>query len=404
MEFIAAVNIREDVVSFEIPIKPIVVGAIIYTAMAVCNDPTKIDLRLTETNTGSSVTANRSQITIILNHTQQLAGKMLNWIIPSATAQDLKAESGSPIIIFDDTGDEDSCSFDFDWKILTEGDDIFNSFQINAAGETPGPCFSEIPIIFIENDGTNGANSSENSIWIEPDGDIKLAADDVFIDRSASSVGIGTLMPSASLHVRKTETASIFVENTSAVEGPRELFEISNAGNAKFLITNTQAVNPSEWAFTNNGNDFRVSKQGSGVVEMQVFGGGNMNITGTLTEGSDRAAKTNFQSTDPGDVLDKVVSLPISRWQYKTTKGVDHLGPMAQDFYGAFGLGDTDKGISSLDSSGVALLAIQALADENRKLKSAHKELLHAYHALHLEVESIRGSLQENFIAGKSPE
>ena len=45
---------------------------------------------------------------------------------------------------------------------------------------------------------------------------------------------------------------------------------------------------------------------------------------------------------------------------------------MAQDFYRAFELGHTDKGISTLDSSGVALAAIQAL---NVKLSKKEQEL-----------------------------
>ena len=38
-----------------------------------------------------------------------------------------------------------------------------------------------------------------------------------------------------------------------------------------------------------------------------------------------------------------------------------HLGPMAQDFHAAFGLGHTPKGISSIDTGGVALAAIKGL-------------------------------------------
>ena len=37
------------------------------------------------------------------------------------------------------------------------------------------------------------------------------------------------------------------------------------------------------------------------------------------------------------------------------------MGPMAQEFYQAFALGDDDKHISTVDSEGVALAAIQAL-------------------------------------------
>jgi hypothetical protein len=42
------------------------------------------------------------------------------------------------------------------------------------------------------------------------------------------------------------------------------------------------------------------------------------------------------------------------------------MGPVAQDFHAAFGLGSDDKGISTVDADGVALAAIQAL---NRKVE-----------------------------------
>ena len=38
-----------------------------------------------------------------------------------------------------------------------------------------------------------------------------------------------------------------------------------------------------------------------------------------------------------------------------------HLGPMAEEFYAAFGLGDTEQGILSTDADGVAFAAIQGL-------------------------------------------
>ena len=40
------------------------------------------------------------------------------------------------------------------------------------------------------------------------------------------------------------------------------------------------------------------------------------------------------------------------------------MGPMAEDFYKAFGLGDTSKGISSVDTAGVAFAAIKALKQQ----------------------------------------
>ncbi len=62
--------------------------------------------------------------------------------------------------------------------------------------------------------------------------------------------------------------------------------------------------------------------------------------------------------------FEKVAKLPICTWSYvvepSTTR---HLGPMAQDFHQAFGLGTSDKRITPIDANGVAIAAIQALYD-----------------------------------------
>ncbi len=54
--------------------------------------------------------------------------------------------------------------------------------------------------------------------------------------------------------------------------------------------------------------------------------------------------------------------MPISQWSMKAdSAGHKHIGPMAQDFHAAFGLGDTDKYIAQGDAEGVALASIQGL-------------------------------------------
>jgi hypothetical protein len=83
--------------------------------------------------------------------------------------------------------------------------------------------------------------------------------------------------------------------------------------------------------------------------------------SGTWASASDRNLKTDVARIDDAAVLDKVASLPISRWSYKSEHGVRHVGPMAQDFYAAFGVGEDDKHITSIDEDGVALAAIKAL-------------------------------------------
>jgi hypothetical protein len=82
--------------------------------------------------------------------------------------------------------------------------------------------------------------------------------------------------------------------------------------------------------------------------------------------------KKDFAPVDPQAVLAKVADLPITTWQYKADRdGERHVGPMAQDFYGAFHVGMDDKHISMVDADGVALAAIQGL---NQKVESGKRE------------------------------
>jgi trimeric autotransporter adhesin len=46
--------------------------------------------------------------------------------------------------------------------------------------------------------------------------------------------------------------------------------------------------------------------------------------------------KANFEAVDPGHVLERVVAMPISTWNFKEDPGTRHIGPMAQDFKAAF--------------------------------------------------------------------
>jgi hypothetical protein len=77
---------------------------------------------------------------------------------------------------------------------------------------------------------------------------------------------------------------------------------------------------------------------------------------------SDRNAKREFAAVDTRETLARLLDVPIQTWSYKGESApVRHMGPMAQDFAAAYGLGADDKTINPLDANGVALAAIQAL-------------------------------------------
>ncbi len=88
----------------------------------------------------------------------------------------------------------------------------------------------------------------------------------------------------------------------------------------------------------------------------------NLVCAGTITAGSDRNAKEHFVPIDPLGTLETVAHLPVSRWNFIADgANVQHIGPMAQDFYAAFKTGPDDKHISTVDADGVAIAAIQGL-------------------------------------------
>ncbi len=77
---------------------------------------------------------------------------------------------------------------------------------------------------------------------------------------------------------------------------------------------------------------------------------------------SDRNAKTNFAPVNGRDLLEKLAAVPMTTWNYKSQDAsIRHIGPMAQDFYAAFGVGEDDRHITTIDADGVALAAIQGL-------------------------------------------
>jgi hypothetical protein len=116
--------------------------------------------------------------------------------------------------------------------------------------------------------------------------------------------------------------------------------------------------------------------------------------SGTWASLSDRNVKTNIAPLDETAVLEKVAALPISRWSYKSERGVRHVGPMAQDFYAAFGVGADDKHITSIDEDGVALAAIKALHAHVNVLEAKNAHLRAASASQSARIAAMQAQLQ----------
>jgi hypothetical protein len=186
------------------------------------------------------------------------------------------------------------------------------------------------------------------------------------IDISADGdVGVGTASPSFKLHVLSsaagTTDGKVLIENTSATNTSRELLELKGLGGVAFILDDTNDA--SRWTTSNIGSQYLINNQGNAGVEIVISATGSLTASGTVSGSSDRNMKKDIFPVRREEILQKLVSLPIATWSYKTEE-VRHLGPMAQDFSAAFGLGEDDRHIALTDMAGVTMAAIQALHEQ----------------------------------------
>ncbi len=96
---------------------------------------------------------------------------------------------------------------------------------------------------------------------------------------------------------------------------------------------------------------------------------------------SDSTKKEKILPVDAENFLNKIAQFKLSTWNYKgqDSKTFRHYGPMAQDFYNAFGkdaLGTIgcDTLINQQDFLGVSFIAIQALEKRTEKIEALQKQ------------------------------
>lgn len=90
----------------------------------------------------------------------------------------------------------------------------------------------------------------------------------------------------------------------------------------------------------------------------------------------DSTSKENRRDANGSDVLEKISAMPIDRWNYKhQDETIEHIGPMAQDFWNAFHLGSDSLGIETIDADGVLFASVKALNERCNELQRQNDEL-----------------------------
>jgi hypothetical protein len=119
-----------------------------------------------------------------------------------------------------------------------------------------------------------------------------------------------------------------------------------------------------------------VSNWGQSNAVISTSTGAYLSTSGVWTNVSDVNKKHRFEKVSYEEVLQKLRNLPVTRWSYKTDpENITHLGPTAQDFHAAFGLGNDNRTIGTVDADGVALAGIKALEERTRNLAAELESL-----------------------------
>jgi hypothetical protein len=121
-------------------------------------------------------------------------------------------------------------------------------------------------------------------------------------------------------------------------------------------------------------------------------------IAGTIyADGFDvydeKMLRENLEPVDYNAVLAKVAALPLTQWNYKRDgKGVEHIGPKAQDFQAAFQLSADGTHMSVMDEGGVALAAIKGL---NQKVEERDQSLHQQLAEKEAEIQDLKQSVEK---------
>jgi hypothetical protein len=248
-----------------------------------------------------------------------------------------------------------------------------NQFLVRAAG---GAAFNRAPSSSVElTVGPNNAGD-ETDLRLGPDGSTA----------SAVNILMGTPATQSYFWLRSsgappgdTATFTIFNRNGATNNSPifqlysdaspfvRRLALFRGQQDGSFFLPNFP-IHVGESSIPNSGN------------------GAHLTTGGVWTNGSSRLFKRDFAPIDHDAILARVLALPVLQWRYQGEDEGLHLGPIAEDFKAAFGLGGDERYIGTVDADGVALAAIQGL---NARLERDNRDLRAALAALTARLEAL---------------
>ncbi len=263
------------------------------------------------------------------------------------------------------------------------------------------------------NTSAKGISSTALGASTSASGNGSIACGDSSIASGYSAVSLGNLTTASgdnaiALGYNTTANGSrSFAMGSGAISSGSYSFALGTAVNSSHIgsfvlgdasagtFTNSIATGDMTMRFSGG---YRLFTNISSTVGVSLPAGGNSWATI-----SDRNKKENFAAVDGEAFLRKIAKFNLTSWNYKGQDPATHrhYGPMAQDFYAAFGKDQygtigNDTTISQADMEGVSFIAIQALVKENEAMKAKIKQLENKNSTLNNELNVLKAELTTN--------
>ena len=162
-------------------------------------------------------------------------------------------------------------------------------------------------------------------------------------------------------------------------------FATNNGFSGTFIWSDGSATASADTFRNTANNEFAARASGGFRFRTNLTGTTGCNLpagSGVFNCTSSRFTKENFLAVGGEDVLTSLRKIPVTSWNYISEgRQVRHLGPMAEDFYNAFGLGTGNASIGVQDLAGVSLAAVKALecappsSTEDRRVEQLRKQV-----------------------------
>jgi hypothetical protein len=231
---------------------------------------------------------------------------------------------------------------------------------------------------------SSNANSAQGSYALHYATSGYNSASGYFALYNTTTGGENTAMGASALGGNTTGFGNTAIGRMALVTNTIGNFNTSigfNADQSSNSLSNATAIGA--FAVVNSSNKIRLGSPSVSVIEGSV----------AYTFTSDKNQKENFKPVDGEEILKKIAGLSATSWNYKgqDAKQFRHYGPMAQEFYEAFGhdgigTSGTSTTINSGDMAGVMLIAIQTLEKRTAEVET----LKEAITALQEEIAALK--------------